>query len=116
VDDVRAAARRFRITPLAMATRLRASSYFDWAHYLRWKQAWDAYVATLPPRKGGFATPVAKTLGRAGRPFTKTVLEALAANRITAVNAARYLDLKYEHFGKLTEALRDRPGAGGADE
>jgi hypothetical protein len=30
IGDVRSLARRFKITPLAMATRLRASGYFDW--------------------------------------------------------------------------------------
>jgi Zn-dependent peptidase ImmA (M78 family)/transcriptional regulator with XRE-family HTH domain len=116
IGDVRALARQFKITPLAMATRLRASGYFDWEHYSAWKRGWDAYVATLKPKTGGFAHPVTMTLGRAGRPFTQTVLEALATNRITVVNAAHYLDLKAEHFEKLKGALQARPGSGGADE
>lgn len=116
IGDVRGLARRFRITTLAMATRLRASGYFDWAHYQAWKRGWDAYVATLKPKTGGFAHPVAMTLGRAGRPFTQVVLEALAANRITIVNAAHYLDLKAEHFEKLKGSLTARPGSGGEDE
>jgi len=116
IGDVRGLARRFRITPLAMATRLRASGYFDWSHYQGWKRGWDAYVATLKPRSGGFAHPVDLTLGRAGRPFTQTVLEALSANRITVVNAAHYLDLKADHFEKLKGALIARPGSGGEDE
>lgn len=116
IDDMRSLAKRFRITPLAMATRLRASGYFDWAFYRAWKQDWDAYVATLVPRAGGFAHPIAQTLSRAGRPYTQVVLEALAANRITPVNAARYLDLKFEHFDRLKEALQGRPGSGGDDE
>jgi Zn-dependent peptidase ImmA (M78 family)/transcriptional regulator with XRE-family HTH domain len=116
IGDMRSLARRFRISPLAMATRLRASGYFDWAFYLEWKRGWETYVAKLSPKAGGFAHPITQTLGRAGRPFTQVVLEALAANRITAVNAARYLDLKFEHFGKLKEALESRPGSGGGDE
>ncbi len=116
IGDVRTLARRFRITPLAMATRLRASGVFDWAFYNQWKGNWEAYVATLPPKPGGFAHPITKSLGRAGRPFTRVVLEALAANRITAVNASRYLDLKFEHFQGLRDALLTRPGAGGGDE
>jgi len=116
VGDVRGLARRFKITPLAMATRLRASGYFDWAHYQEWKGDWDAYVATLKPKSSGFAHPVAMTLGRAGRPFTQVVLEALSLNRITIVNAAHYLDLKVAHFEKLKGALVTRPGMGGVDE
>jgi Zn-dependent peptidase ImmA (M78 family)/transcriptional regulator with XRE-family HTH domain len=116
IGDVRGLARRFKITPLAMATRLRASGYFDWNHYLGWKRGWDAYVATLKPKTGGFSHPVSMALGRAGKPFTQTVLEALATNRITVVNAAHYLDLKAVHFEKLKGALIARPGAGGDDE
>ena len=73
-------------------------------------------MTTLRVRGGGFAHPVDMALGRAGRPFARTVLEALNANRITPVNAARYLDLKFEHFDKLRLALTDRSGAGGSDE
>ena len=98
-------ARRFRITPLAMATRLRESGYMDWARYQTWKQDWDHYITTLPERSKGFATPVSKALGRNGRPFTQLVLEALSANRITPVAAARYLELRFEHFDKLRTAI-----------
>lgn len=116
IGDVRSLARRFRITPLAMATRLRASGYFNWEHYHSWKRGWESYISTLKPRASGFAHPIDLTLGRAGRPFTRTVLEALEANRITPVNAARYLDLKFEHFEKLKAALTQRPGAEAVDE
>lgn len=105
IDSVRRVARRFRITPLAMATRLRESGFMDWARYRAWRQEWDGYVATLPERTGGFATPVSKAVGRNGRAFTQLVLEALSANRITPVTAARYLDLKFEHFGKLRATI-----------
>lgn len=116
IGDVRTLARRFRISPLAMATRLRASGIFTWAQYRAWRAGWEAWVATLPMRKGGFAHPVTMAVSRAGRPFTSTVLEALATNRIGPVEAARHLDLKFEHFEKLKDALRERPGAGGDDE
>jgi Zn-dependent peptidase ImmA (M78 family) len=107
IDSVRRLARRFRITSLAMATRLRESGFMNWARYRAWREEWDAYVATLPKRGGGFATPVAKAIGRNGRPFAQLVLEALSANRITSVTAARYLDLKFEHFDKLRAVVRD---------
>ncbi len=116
IGDVRGLARRLKITPLAMATRLRASGYFGWDHYQSWRKGWESFVATLKPKTGGFAHPVDLTLGRAGRPFTQTVLEALSTNRITVVSAAHYLDLKAEHFEELKGALINRPGAGGDDE
>jgi hypothetical protein len=34
------------------------------------------------------------------------VLEAMDTNRITAVQAARYLDLRFDHFEKLRVELR----------
>lgn len=105
LQDVRSLASRFRVTPLAMATRLRAAGALTWAGYERWRAEWDEFVATLPARKGGIATPVDKTLGRAGRPYSQLVLEALDANRITAVEASRYLDLRFDHVAKLREEL-----------
>ncbi len=116
IEEVRRIARKFRITPLAMATRLRESGFISWVHYNRWRSEWQSYVATLPPRTGGFATPVGKALNRAGRPFARLVLEALAANRITSVDAARYLGLKFEHFEKLRVRLSEGPGHAFPDE
>ncbi len=117
IGDVRRLARRFRVSPLAMATRLRASAYIDWAHYQGWRRGWDAWVASLPPRSGGFAHPVGQALTRKGRPYIQLVLEALGSNRITTVDASRYLDLKAEHFEKLRGALSERPGTSeGTDE
>ena len=109
IDATRRLARKFRVTPLAMATRLRESHFMTWAQYQTWRETWDEYVKTLPPRKGGFATPVAKAISQNGRPFTQLVLEALSANRITTVDASRYLGLKFEHFGKLQTALWEGP-------
>lgn len=116
IGDMRKLSKVFRVTPLAMATRLRASGVLTWPEYLGWKAGWQAYTATLKPKSGGFATPVAKTIGRAGRPFTRTVLDALSANRIGPEVAARHLSLKFEHFDKLKGALIVHPGAGGAND
>jgi Zn-dependent peptidase ImmA (M78 family) len=107
-DNVRRLARTFRLTPLATATRLRESGFMSWPQYNRWRAEWQSYVDKLPPRRGGFATPVEKAVNRAGRPFVQLVLEGLAANRITPVDAARYLDLKFEHFDKLKTHLMEK--------
>ena len=108
VDDVRSLARKFKVTPPAMAIRLRAEGHFTWAGYQRWRHAWDEVVRQLPPRSGGFASPIDKTLGRAGRPLSQLVLEAMDANRITAVQASRYLDLRYDYFDGLRSELAER--------
>jgi len=112
VPLVRSLAAKFRLTPLAMATRLRAAGQLSWEGYRNWREAWAKFIATLKPAKGGFAHPVDKTLGRAGRPFTQLVIEALDSNRITAVQACRYLDLRFEHFERLRLELRGGGGAG----
>ena len=116
LDDTRRLAKKFRVTPLAAATRLRESGYLTWAQFRSWREQWDKYVATLPPRRGGFASPPEKAVNRAGRPFVQLVLEALNANRITSVDAARYLDLRYEHFGKLRDALSLTPAGEAMNE
>lgn len=108
LDHVRSLARKFKVTPLAMATRLRAEGQFTWAGYERWRRAWDKFVKSLPPRSGGFTSPIDKTLGRAGRPLVQLVLEAMDANRITAVQASRYLDLRFDHFAGLRSELHER--------
>ena len=115
VADVQRLARRFRLTPLALATRLRESGYMSWAGYQAWRGEWAEFVAALPARAGGFASPAEKTLGRAGRPFAKLVLEAMAANRITSVDAARHLDLKFQHFDQLRTLLVGPGGGAGGD-
>jgi Zn-dependent peptidase ImmA (M78 family)/DNA-binding XRE family transcriptional regulator len=108
INLMRLLAGKFRVTPLAMATRLRAAGVLSWDDYNRWKKDWNEYLGTLPKRKG-FASPVDKTLGRSGRPFVQLVLEALDANRITSVQASRYLDLRFDHFEKLRNELRMGP-------
>lgn len=105
---MRLLASKFNTTPLAMATRLRTVGVLSWDRYNRWKSEWNRYLDTLPKRKG-FASPVGKTLGRSGRPFVQLVLEALDMNRITAVQASRYLDLRFDHFDKLRNELRMEP-------
>lgn len=69
--------------------------------------------AAVGGRRGGFATPPGKAIDRSGRPFVQLVLEALDANRITSVDAGRYLDLKFEYFGKLRDLLSRGPATGG---
>jgi Zn-dependent peptidase ImmA (M78 family)/DNA-binding XRE family transcriptional regulator len=114
ISSMRSLAGKFNITPLAMATRLRTAGALSWEGYNRWKLEWNQYVGTLPKRKG-FVSPVGKTFGRSGRSFVQLVLEALDMNRITAVQASRYLDLRFDHFDKLRNELRMEPmGPAGA--
>ena len=115
VPTVRSLARRVGLTPLALATRLRADSRLSAAAYQTWRRDWDDWLAQHPPRGGGFALPDQRALGRNGRPFVRLVIDALAQNRITATDAARYLGLRYQHFQKLTERLIGSIDHGGND-
>ena len=83
LNHVRRLARRYWITPLAMATRLRASGMMSRKQYNEWRSQWNEYVAALPARGAGFATPAEKALSRNGGFFVRLVLEAMAANRIS---------------------------------
>jgi Zn-dependent peptidase ImmA (M78 family) len=108
VPLVRSLAKKFRATPLAMATRLRVEGALTWDGYLRWKEDWSDYLKTLKLPPSGFASPVDKALGCGGRPLAQLVVEALDANRITAAEACRHLDLRFDHFDELRMELRDR--------
>ena len=90
----------------------RSAGAMSWDGYRQWRADWSEYVSSLKPRRGGIASPVDKTLGRAGRPFAQLVLEALDANRITVVEVSRYLDLRFDHIEKLRGELSS--GAAGA--
>ncbi len=117
VARVRSLASTFRVTPLAMATRLRSADAMSWDGYRQWRAEWSDYLSSLKPRKGGIASPVDKALGRAGRPFVQLVLEALDANRITAVDASRYLDIRFDHIEQLrAELTNGAAGSRGVDD
>src|SRR5207247_9763727 len=79
IGRIRILASRFKVTPLAMATRLRTAGVLTWAAYRSWRAEWNEYVAALPPRRGGIASPVDETLGRAARPFDQPVADDLDA-------------------------------------
>jgi Zn-dependent peptidase ImmA (M78 family)/DNA-binding XRE family transcriptional regulator len=103
LSDIRGLAKRYKVTPLAMITRLSRIGKCDAVAYREWKIEWDAYLKLHPPKDSwGIATPAQKAVNRNGQPFTRLVLEALTLERITSLDAARYLDLRYPHV----EALR----------
>lgn len=116
LDDIRRLARTFWVTPLALATRLRESGFITWNRYRAWREEWEMYLVSLPPRKSGPVPQAVKAVGRNGRPFTQLVFEAMSANRITSVDAARYLGLKFQHLEKLRTLLWSGPVGLPSDE
>lgn len=106
VDDMRRLARRYKVTPLAMATRLLRTGRLAPASYNRWRGEWNQYLAEHPPKKPRVRVlPPARALGRNGYAFTILVLDALNTDRITGVQAARYLDLRFPHVETLRRDL-----------
>lgn len=102
LDDIRHLARRYKVTPLALITRLSRIGKCDPGPYKQWKAQWAEYLKLHPPKSsGGIATPAQKAVNRNGQPYTRLVLEALSRDRITALDAARYLNLRYPHVESL---------------
>ena len=105
IADVRRLARRYTVTPTAMATRLLMTGKCSPAAYHRWRSAWVEWQKAHPVKSGfGIATPAEKALNRTGAPFAKLVLEALNMERITSSDAAHYLGV---HFGHVLTLQRD---------
>jgi Zn-dependent peptidase ImmA (M78 family)/DNA-binding XRE family transcriptional regulator len=106
IAEVARLARRYKVTPAALATRLFVLGRMTPGSYRRWKDGWREFLAEHPPRSsGGFAAPAEKALNRNGRSFTLLVLEALSADRITAVDAVNRLSLNYPHIESLRREL-----------
>lgn len=102
VAEIQKLARRYKVTPLAFATRLLVLGRMSPSTYRRWKDEWNVFLKEHPPKDGGgIATPAEKALNRNGTAFTTLVLEALTLERITPVDASRYLNLNYPHIEDL---------------
>jgi Zn-dependent peptidase ImmA (M78 family)/transcriptional regulator with XRE-family HTH domain len=102
VSEIQRLARRYKVTPLAFATRLLIAGKMGPTAYRRWKDSWTKFLKDHPPKDGGgIASPAEKALNRNGASFTTLVLEALTLERITPVEASRYLNLGYPHIEDL---------------
>jgi Zn-dependent peptidase ImmA (M78 family)/transcriptional regulator with XRE-family HTH domain len=101
-QEVQRIAKKYKVTPLAFATRLLSLGLMSPAIYRNWKDEWNDFLAQHPPKEGGgFVTHAEKALNRNGTTFTTLVLEALTLDRITPVDASRYLKVGYPHIEDL---------------
>lgn len=106
VDEIKRLARKYKVTPLALATRLLRIGRMSPKAYNQWKSNWNDYLEEHPPKSGGgIASPAEKALNRNGETFCRLVLEALTQDRITSLEAARYLELNYPHVETLRRDL-----------
>ena len=102
IKDIRRLANKFKVTPSALATRLLIEKLMTPFVYRKWKDDWNEYINSIPVKKsGGFATPAEKSLNKNGNIYTSLVIDALSQERITSVDASRYLNLNFTHIENL---------------
>jgi Zn-dependent peptidase ImmA (M78 family)/DNA-binding XRE family transcriptional regulator len=102
IEEIQKIATRYRVTPSAFATRLLVIGRMSPATYKKWKDSWEQHLKNLPiKKKGGFFTPAEKALNRNGETFTSLVIDALNMERITPIDASRYLNIHYPHIDEL---------------
>jgi transcriptional regulator with XRE-family HTH domain len=110
VAGMRRIAKRFRVTPTAVATRLLRMGEMTPVAYNHWKKEWQAFRETHPDRPSfGIATPAEKAVNRNGPLFTSLVLSALSGERISSVAASHYLDLAFDHVETLRRGWIEKP-------
>lgn len=106
IPIVRSLARRFKVTPAALITRLLVLGRCSPSAYHRWKTDWAAYQKEHPALTGGgIALPPEKALNRNGLSFTRLVLEAFSLDRITSTDAANFLGVNFTHVETLRQDL-----------
>lgn len=110
VTRMRRIAKRFRVTPTAVATRLLHLRMMTAAACARWKVEWQTYRETHAERPTfGIASPAEKAVSRNGPLFTSLVLSALSSERISSVDACHYLDLGFGHVETLRRGWIEKP-------
>lgn len=105
-------ARKYRVTPLALMTRLVHLGQTNWAYYHEWRRQWEKLWRNRPKKlsKGG-PSRAETILSRVGPRFASLVLRSLDESIITGPMASDYLDLKPSHFKRLRDELTSRhPG------
>lgn len=101
IPEIRRLANKYKVTPLAFATRLLMLNLLSPSSYRHWKNNWNEYLIQNPIKDKGFATPAQKTLNRNGNILTSLVIGALTTERITPVDASHYLKTTYSHVEEL---------------
>ncbi|MBA4311689.1 MAG: hypothetical protein C0417_03560, partial [Chlorobiaceae bacterium] len=101
INEIQRLARKYKVTPLAFATRLLILGRMNPASYRNWKDSWNEYLDQHPAKKGGIATPAERSLNRNGLTYTTLVIDALNMERITPVSASKYLNVSYPYVEDL---------------
>ncbi len=101
IQEIQQLARKYKVTPLAFATRLLMLGRMNPTSYRNWKDTWKEYLDQHPQKKFGIATPAEKSLNRNGLTYTTLVIDALNMERITPVHASKYLNINYPYVEEL---------------
>jgi hypothetical protein len=91
--------------------RLLGSGRISRDAYLQRRRALRALPAPRPKKKGGPQFHI-RVVANLGRPYVRTVLDALHSDRITLSDVADYLGVKVKHLPKIEGlVLRDTASA-----
>lgn len=111
VNGMRRTAKRFKVTPTAVATRLLWLNVMSYSDYSNWKQDWKVWRESHPENSGfAIKSPPEKAITRAGPLFTSLVLDALNFERISSTDASQYLNISFNHVETLRKAWMQAPG------
>jgi Zn-dependent peptidase ImmA (M78 family)/DNA-binding XRE family transcriptional regulator len=109
-DDIVTLARRYRVSPVAMLTRILTLRLTSWDVYRQWRAAWEQQWETRPKgESSGGPSRVETILSRVGPSFAALILDSLERDQISPLAAAEALDLKLHHFADLKRELILRP-------
>ncbi|HEX7408956.1 MAG TPA: XRE family transcriptional regulator [Candidatus Binatia bacterium] len=110
-EEIQALARRYRVSPVALLTRLVNLRRTTWTFYREWREAWDKQWEQRPKKESaGGPSRVDTILSRVGPTFAALVLDSLERDLISPQAASEALDLKLHHFADLKRELVLGPG------
>jgi Zn-dependent peptidase ImmA (M78 family)/transcriptional regulator with XRE-family HTH domain len=112
-DAVHALAARLKVSEEVVLLRLLGSGRITRDAYLQRRRVLQALAPAKQKKKGGPAFHV-KVVANLGKPYVRTVLDALHTDRITLSDVSDYLGIKVNHLPKI-EGLVLRDAAAGAD-
>lgn len=101
-SELRRLSSKFRVSDEVLARRLLATGHISKAHYRAWRALFESAGARPKKQRKSPIVPVdVKTVANLGRPYVRTVLEALHNDRITLSDVASFLGVKLKHLKKI---------------
>ncbi len=102
VSEIARLARRYKVTPAALAARLLELKRLNYDSYRTWKTEWQDYLRSLPAKKRVVIVPqTVQSLNRNGTRYSRLVIEALNMDQITPVQASRFLKIRFPYVEEM---------------